>query len=193
MKKLIVALGACLIGVAASAANVTWAISNVAACGTDATMEGYVAYFLMSADTSNAASAKLWSVADAITAAQGKDASAFTSHSLASSKALTDEGGVKSAKVTSYASSWVSPETGNFYAIVFNADSIADATHYMVVGGAEADGSFKLSFGTATANQTASLNASSATWTATGAVPEPTSGLLMLLGMAGLALRRKRA
>lgn len=27
----------------------------------------------------------------------------------------------------------------------------------------------------------------------TGAVPEPTSGLLMLLGMAGLALRRKRA
>ena len=28
------------------------------------------------------------------------------------------------------------------------------------------------------------------TWTA---VPEPTSGLLMLLGMAGLALRRKRA
>ncbi len=26
-----------------------------------------------------------------------------------------------------------------------------------------------------------------------GAVPEPTSGLLMLLGMAGLALRRKRA
>ena len=30
-------------------------------------------------------------------------------------------------------------------------------------------------------------------WTATlGAVPEPTSGLLTLLGMAGLALRRKR-
>ena len=27
----------------------------------------------------------------------------------------------------------------------------------------------------------------------TGAVPEPTSGLLLLLGMAGLALRRKRA
>ena len=30
-------------------------------------------------------------------------------------------------------------------------------------------------------------------WTVTGAVPEPTSGLLMLLGMAGLALRRRRA
>lgn len=33
----------------------------------------------------------------------------------------------------------------------------------------------------------------SAGWYTTEAVPEPTSGLLMLLGMAGLALRRKRA
>ena len=30
-------------------------------------------------------------------------------------------------------------------------------------------------------------------WYGAAAVPEPTSGLLMLLGMAGLALRRKRA
>lgn len=30
-------------------------------------------------------------------------------------------------------------------------------------------------------------------WTSTAPVPEPTSGLLLLLGMAGLALRRKRA
>ena len=30
-------------------------------------------------------------------------------------------------------------------------------------------------------------------WTTAAAAPEPTSGLLMLLGMAGLALRRKRA
>ena len=34
---------------------------------------------------------------------------------------------------------------------------------------------------------------SSAGWYMTKAVPEPTSGLLLLLGVAGLALRRKRA
>ena len=42
-------------------------------------------------------------------------------------------------------------------------------------------GNTQLNFSSAIAN---------ATWSA---VPEPTSGLLMLLGMAGLALRRKRA
>ena len=39
---------------------------------------------------------------------------------------------------------------------------------------------------------TVAFNMNGATWTAT-AVPEPTSGLLMRVGLAGLALRRRRA
>ena len=34
---------------------------------------------------------------------------------------------------------------------------------------------------------------SASDWTTYSAIPEPTSGLLMLIGMAGLALKRKRA
>ena len=40
--------------------------------------------------------------------------------------------------------------------------------------------------------KTATFNMNNATWTAV-AIPEPTSGLLMLVGLAGLALRRRRA
>ena len=40
---------------------------------------------------------------------------------------------------------------------------------------------------------TGSAGFSQAGWYSTSAVPEPTSGLLLLLGVAGLALRRRRA
>jgi hypothetical protein len=51
--------------------------------------------------------------------------------------------------------------------------------------GAQATSTAAITFGNM---QSATQNASN--W---AAVPEPTSGLLMLLGVAGLALKRKRA
>ena len=74
----------------------------------------------------------------------------------------------------------------DFYFVVFNNADAAKATEYAIVGDpnkeySSLDGKFK-----------ASANFSGATWQ-TASVPEPTSGLLMLLGVAGLALRRRRA
>ena len=60
----------------------------------------------------------------------------------------------------------------------------------------QADGkNTKITFSVLSTSATAALDASSG-YSAAGwytAVPEPTSGLLLLLGMAGLALKRKRA
>ena len=71
----------------------------------------------------------------------------------------------------------------SFYYVI--SDSGKALTSDTKSGAALATGATSLNFGNqATYTQTAG------NW---AAVPEPTSGLLMLLGMAGLALKRKRA
>ena len=77
----------------------------------------------------------------------------------------------------------------------YDAATVADAKNYIVsavasktVAASGAD--IALAFGSMTGTTSANtfLNSS---WHV--AVPEPTSGLLMLVGLAGLALRRRRA
>ena len=72
--------------------------------------------------------------------------------------------------------------TSNIYTI--QAYSFADTTAEPV-----------FAFATEAGNVGGALDPTYGTFNAAGwqVVPEPTSGLLMLLGMAGLALRRKRA
>ena len=195
MKKLMMAAAIVCAVASVQAANVTWKVQGIEA-STASSADGYITYFLMAADDTGAMSSKLWSIEDATAAAKAKDASAFAAHTIPAAKVgdvdTEDAFPISSAKYTGSASSWVSSsgddKYGYFYAIVFNAETIADATEFLIAGGSEADGSYKLKFGTATANQTATMSAGS--WQA---IPEPTSGLLMLLGMAGLALRRRHA
>ena len=74
----------------------------------------------------------------------------------------------------------------NFYYVIENDGKTF--TSAVKTGLAQATSTTTVAF----ANQ-ASATQNSANWVGGGAVPEPTSGLLMLLGMAGLALRRRRA
>ena len=72
----------------------------------------------------------------------------------------------------------------DFYFVIEDAGKVFTSATKVGVS-AQATAAATIGFGSmATATQNAS------NW---AAVPEPTSGLLMLLGMAGLALRRKRA
>ena len=190
MKKLMIMLGVAVTAVCVNAASINWTISNVYSVG-DATTkaDGYMAYLFVTANSSNVDGITLTTldaVSTALAAGKMSDVVALSSahQELAS-------GGFAS-KPTGISSDFSSGSLSAF-AVVFDAADAASASHYYIVNeGAtksvsftSATGAKNLAFGTqATATQNA------ANW---AAVPEPTSGLLMLLGMAGLALRRRRA
>lgn len=80
------------------------------------------------------------------------------------------------------------------YVICFDKDSNYD---YMYVSPVANPQGYSYNFNAAGTSGAAAMSASGgwqgAGWYTASNVPEPTSGLLMLLGVAGLALKRKRA
>ena len=179
MKKLIFALGAAVTLASLQAATVKWKVSDVTPQGT-ATAEDYVMLCFISGDTTGAASSMLLSTSDAAALVNAKNFDDLNAK-VAKTKILDDTGSGTSTAFNTYKSQWVN---GTFYAIIFNSDDITTATHYMITGEAT------VKYGSAASTvQTATLTVGA--WAPIS--PEPTSGMLMLLGMAGLALRRKRA
>lgn len=172
MKKLMIALAAIVSSIAVQAATVDWSLDLGLQDANFSDIEGTVAFYL-SSDLSNP---------------------------LANSPFNIEADGVISGTVTGDdQTSWTArititnfDEGGAFYMdYVFDMDSIthanyADANTYLVGLGAEVTSAFLKDY-------TLDLTASAASQGFTAAVPEPTSGLLILLGMAGLALKRKRA
>ena len=195
MKKLMFMLAAVATAVAAQAATVSWTISGVTEKGTALT-QGHVYMFF--ADSAASAASEI----AAITGLAGKGATAVTAGLSGSvwddTKKATAAGNFsmgKSAALGGYtlpsnADLGLSGETTYYaYAVIFDTETITDASNFIVTSATSAatkgDGS------SLTTNFNLGSQAS-ATWNATAA-PEPTSGLLMLVGLAGLALRRRRA
>lgn len=172
MKKFVVALAAVATAMAVQAASVSWGVDMTLQDANFTDVEGTVAFYLTS----------------------------DLSSPLASSPFDIQAGGIVSGTVTGTdQTSWTAritinnfDEGGQFYFdYVFNMDTVThagspDANTYLAALGAEVTGAFLK-------NYTLDLTASAASQGFTAAVPEPTSGLLILLGMAGLALKRKRA
>ena len=189
MKKLIIAVAAVAMGIAANAASYSWsATSGRLLNGTGNTgSANYIttgtAYLLFTDVMTQSAVVSAFAT-DAATAA-----------STVATKALST-GAVGSDARISDGAAFTYDTTANqtAYFVLFNGDNMfisetADAT-YMAVGATA------IEFGSLTASSKPLPSDASAGYSAAGwytAVPEPTSGLLMLLGMAGLALRRRRA
>jgi len=176
MKKLIVVLALLIAGLA-QASQVNWALSSAADAG-----GSKVRIWTFIASDSSGSTAKTLSQADAIamiTAGNYTDLKTYNQKG----GVLTDAGTFTGAYTTDNAS-WGANVTVSGYAIIFdttdkNLDGVAN---YMVTD------LQTVKFTNAADSKTFNVTPSG-TWTA---VPEPTSALLMLIGVAGLALRRRR-
>lgn len=188
MKKLMMAVAIVCVAVCAQAASTKWGASNIFAMnGTDKVASGTTAYLFNAASFSQTA---------LVTAFAGEDfdisANAIGSTTLSAAGTI----GNRVVDVTGTTPS----TTANMYLAILQT---IDGNDYLFIS-TQKDVSMSASESTATSvalgtqannSKTAALLASEgykgAGWYT--AVPEPTSGLLMLVGLAGLALRRRRA
>lgn len=177
MKKLLIATAIVCAAAFAQAATVNWGVLGVKADGGTAPTAGWaVMAFYTEAGAGSAA------IESAIAAGTASSLAFDTgSLSVSMSKGKVAARDANAAGITDTTKKY------DFYFVVFNNADAAAATSYAMVSAPNKeysgiDGKFTASgdFSTLPAWQTT-------------AVPEPTSGLLMLLGVAGLALRRRRA
>jgi len=172
------------------AATVSWSVSGL--LGSDGKAMTSGAGYVFTTKGPNA------TTVDAVTAAlAGKSADQVKSY-LESNSLMALKGGVRSDGSISVsgvdlATSGIPEKTTGvkIFAVIVDDDSFGENTHYVVTtasGNVKTPDSTTTNIATFGVSNSATQNASN--WTA---APEPTSGLLMLLGIAGLALRRKCA
>ena len=198
MKKLMIAAAIVCAAAVSQAASIKWGGDIAQADGQTAVGAGSVAYLVRGATAADAAVSVITAVGD--------DWSSWT----------TDTG----AKIVGSYTLDADDASGNYrFTDLYNISGADDAGYYSVIvvdggaGSAGKTGSYNYagqnSLIDPTSGATTDLTigdnwSGSAPWVGNGGfnavefkgsspVPEPTSGLLMLLGVAGLALKRKRA
>lgn len=174
MKKLIVAAAVAIAGITAQASALNWGISG----GTLDTTKfaSGTAYFIAINDVARP------TFADDAAAGEWYSANIASVKSSALFTGTVANGAFYSAAEAND----LNRSRQNYWMLIDNG-AATDADHYFAVVTINKGVTFNSNSSVAV---TASWNASQF---GTFAVPEPTSGLLMLLGIAGLALRRKRA
>ena len=190
MKKILIMLGVVACAAYANAASINWTISNVYSASDTTAKASGIGYLFVTENTSNVSGITLTTLAAVQAAIDAKDWASLAALSSAS-ETLNANGGIQT-RPTGISSDFSSGSVSAFAVIFDAADMESAANYYLVNDGATKTVSFTSSTGAknlAFGSQATATQAAGA-WTA---VPEPTSGLLMLVGLAGLALRRRRA
>ena len=179
MKKIMITLVAVALAVSAQAASFSWKTTNTGKlyeAGTTTLLDAGTVYLFNSAAITQQA------VLDAVLAGTSLD----TLGALSSST-------VSAGAINSATFEWgVAGDTLNAYVAIVDGDNVF-ISDLKTAAGQQAS-TVSINFNLKSASQGTAMESS--TFTSGGwytAVPEPTSGLLMLVGLAGLALRRRRA
>lgn len=169
MKKTLLISGILLTSLIVNAASATWSAASASTVLPDGTTANGVVAYLFEGTLNQ-------TVLDSIkTGTWNATASGYLATKKTGTSGLIFQTGIGSYE----------NQTVSFSMLIFDATTYADAGYFKY---AELN---NVEFTTVNKTLTFSDALTNASWT--NVVPEPTSGLLMLLGMAGLALRRKIA
>ncbi len=188
MKKLMIAFAVAAVAAFAQAATVDWKLSSKNTIQTYSGGDGAsITIYLLDTGATDYAKT-IAGIADG----------SITSANITSQAGYLTQGttGASGAKVGKASGSATVDTAGTDYSMVFVYFETVDTKNYYYLSGAQTGKSYDGSaeYPTGTAASWMSDNYAQSNWhEVTTSVPEPTSGLLILLGMAGLALRRRRA
>ena len=189
MKKLMIVTAVALAASFANAAAVNWSGSNVTRTGVDSAPTAWTVVLMDNALTSQADLATAFASKDADTIKNAISAGTVLSTAGINVGTATGRWNVSGGSLPS---AYVQGNTVQFYTLILDqaVPDKGDANYFIsqTVGGTVSDSTnLGMTFGSQAGKSWTSYTVGASP------VPEPTTGMLVLLGVAGLALRRRRA
>ena len=196
MKKLMIAAAIAMVAVVSQAANALWNATSLKGPDGTTALNGAYVYTFCTKGTSGITSANLKTALEKATTAAAFQ-TVLETYAIDGLSGTASEGKFSASTAASDLGVAKGTTGTKIFSIVLDGADIASSTKYCFTttstGGSMTDpaGTTDFSQGITDAKTKVTTN-----WVAipgSGDVPEPTSAMLLLLGVAGLALRRKQA